>query len=147
MSPIKDFAYFIREGIVKKQASDPSRSRFLTKESEKAYTFINSILRNIGLSDDNANSVIKISYDAIMELIRAEMLMHGYNAAGQGAHEAEVAYLRNLGFSENDVQFADQLRYFRNGMMYHGKILDKEYAEKVLEFLNKAYPKLKSMLK
>lgn len=147
MSPVKNFTDFVKEGIVKKQAPDLSRSRFLAKESEKAYAFIGTVLKNVGLSDDNANSVIKISYDAIMELIRAEMLTHGYNASGQGAHEAEVAYLRNIGFSENDVQFADQLRYFRNGMMYYGKILDKEYAEKVIEFLNQTYSKLNSLLK
>ena len=57
------------------------------------------------------------------------MLLEGYNASGLGAHEAEVSYLRVLGFSENDVQFADQLRFFRNGMLYYGTMLDKEYAK------------------
>ena len=144
---IKDFTEFIASGIVKRQSPDHSRARFLAKESEKAYMFIGSIAKSVGLTDDNANSIIKLCYDTIMELIRAEMLAHGYNAAGQGAHEAEIAYLKNLGFSENDIQFADQLRYFRNGMMYYGKILDKEYAEKVLEFLNRIYPKLRSLLR
>ena len=147
MNHIKNFSEFIKEGIVKRQYSDLSRARFLAKESEKSYIFLVSIIKNIGINDDNANSIIKISYDTIMELIRAEMLTHGYNAVGQGAHEAEVAYLRDIGFSENDVQFADQLRYFRNRIMYYGKILDKEYAEKVLEFMNKTYPKLRSKLK
>ena len=77
-----------------------------------------------------------------MELIRAKMLLEGYNASGQGAHEAEVSYLRVLGFSEKDVQFADQMRFFRNGMLYYGKILDKEYAEKVVDFVKQTYPKL-----
>ena len=82
-----------------------------------------------------------------MELTRAKMLLEGYNASGYGAHEAEVSYLRVLEFSENDVQFADQMRFFRNGMLYYGTILDKEYAEKVLEFTNKTYHKLKELLK
>ncbi|MBS3096676.1 hypothetical protein J4480_04515 [Candidatus Woesearchaeota archaeon] len=147
MNPMKNFDEFLREGIVKKQHIDMSRARFLVKESEKAYQFITSINKGMGINDDNANSIVKLSYDTIMELIRAEMLMHGYNAAGQGAHEAEVSYLKNIGFSENDIQFADQLRYFRNGMMYYGKILDKEYAEKVIEFLNRVYPRIKNMSK
>src|SRR3989344_3237365 len=113
---IRDFAEFITTGVVKRQSQDISRSRFLAKESEKAYIFIDSIIKNVGLTDDNANSIVKLCYDTMMELIRAEMLMHGYNAVGQGAHEAEVTYLLNLGFSENDAQFADQLRYFRNRM-------------------------------
>jgi len=82
-----------------------------------------------------------------MELIRAKMLLEGYNASGFGAHEAEVSYLRVLGFNEKDVQFADQLRFFRNGMLYYGTILDKEYAERVIEFTKKTYAKLKTMIK
>lgn len=141
MSPVKKFEEFIKEGIVKKQAPDLSRANFLLQETEKAYQFINLLLKNIQLSNDNANSIIKLCYDIIMEPIRATMLREGFNSSGQGAHEAEVAYLRELGFSEADVQFADQLRYFRNRIMYYGKPLDREYAEKVLNFLNKIYPK------
>ena len=79
----------------------------------------------------------------MMELIRAKMLLNGYNASGVGWHEAEVSYLRILGFVEKDVQFADQIRFFRNGMLYYGTILDKEYAEIVIEFTKRIYSKLK----
>ena len=147
MNPVKNFSEYVEEGVVKKQYPDLSRSKFLVKESEKSYSFILKIIKSIGINDDNANSIIKLSYDTVMELIRAEMLTHGYNAIGLGAHQTEVAYMREIGFSENDVQFADRLRYFRNAMMYYGKMLDKEYAEKVLEFTHKAYPKIKSLLK
>ena len=146
MNPVKNFSDYVEEGTVKKQYADLSRAKFLAKESEKSYSFILKIIRSIGINDDNANSIIKLSYDTIIELIRAEMLTHGYNSIGFGAHQAEVAYMREIGFSENDIQFTDQLRYFRNAMMYYGKVLDKEYAEKVLEFMNKAYSKLKGML-
>ena len=71
------------------------------------------------------------------------MLRNGMHASGMGAHEAEVAYMRNLGLSETDVQFADRLRYFRNGMLYYGTIVDKEYAQQALEFTKRIYPKLK----
>jgi len=39
------------------------------------------------------------------------------------------------------------MRFFRNGMLYYGTILDEEYAEKVCNFLNKIYPKLKRLIK
>lgn len=78
-------------------------------------------------------------------MIRAAMLIKGFSCSGQGAHEAEVSYMRNLGFSEHDLQFTDQLRYFRNGIVYYGKILDREYAKQVFEFLEKTCPKLKKM--
>lgn len=63
------------------------------------------------------------------------MLESGFNSSGIGAHEAEVAYLRELGFSETKVKFCNQIRYFRNGMLYYGKSFDKDYAEKVVAFL------------
>ena len=147
MSAIKKFDEFIKNRIVKIQAPDKSRAGFLIKEAENSHKLLLEMIRKIKLEDDNANMFIKSCYDILMELIRAKMLLQGYNASGLGAHEAEVSYLRVLQFSENDVQFADQMRFFRNGMLYYGTILDKAYAEKVLEFTKRTYPKLKELLK
>ncbi len=147
MRIISDFEYFIEEGIAKKQAPDKSRAAFLASESEKSHAFLLEIMRNYSITAQNANSIIKLAYDIIMELIRACMLKEGYNASGQGAHEAEVSYLRKIGFKETDIQFADQMRYFRNGITYYGRQLDIEYARNVFEFMNKAYPKLKEKAK
>ena len=78
-------------------------------------------------------------YDILLFLIRAKLYAEGYSSIGQGAHEAEVSYVRNLGIHEKDVQFLDQLRYFRNGILYYGKRLDAEYAEKVITFTKRIY--------
>ena len=86
-------------------------------------------------------------YDVLMEIIRAKLLAEGFKSGGEGAHEAEVSFLRKLGFPESDVRFMNNLRYFRNGIKYYGKDFDKETATKALSFLDKAYPKLKSFLK
>ncbi len=147
MRIISIFEYFIEEGIVKKQAPDKPRAAFLASESEKSHAFLLEIIRNYGITAQNANTVIKLAYDIIMELIRACMLKEGYNASGLGAHEAEVSYLRKIGFNETDIQFANQMRYFRNGITYYGKQLDTEYAKDVFEFMKKAYPKLKEKVK
>ncbi len=141
MRSIKNFLEFVEEGIVKKQSPDMKRSASLIKESKNSYCVLLEIIKKIGISDKNSNNIIKNAYDIIMELIRAKMLSRGFNSSGQGAHEAEVAYLRELNFSEFDVQFANQLRYFRNGIMYYGKSFDADYARKVLHFLDKIYKK------
>ena len=104
------------------------------------------MINKFELNNNTANHFVKTCYDILMELIRARMLLEGYNASGQGAHEAEVSYLRILGFNEKDVQFANQLRYFRNGMLYYGTILDKEYANLVIEFTKRFYIKLNEMI-
>lgn len=147
MKAIKNFDEFIKGNVVKKQNSDRSRAKFLLNEAENSYNNLLEKIEKIKLTENNANDYIKSCYDIIMELIRAKMLLSGYNASGFGAHEAEVSYMRVLGFSENDVQFTDQMRFFRNGMLYYGTILDKEYAKKVIEFIKKIYPKLKEMCK
>jgi|SRR3989338_5148620 len=143
MKAIKRFEEFIKENIVKKQNIDKSRASFLIKEAENSYNNLLVKIQKIELSDHNANDFIKSCYDILMEMIRAQMLLEGYNASGFGAHEAEVSYLRVFGFDERDVQFADQMRFFRNGMIYYGTIMDREYAEKVIEFTKRMYAKLK----
>ena len=143
MSLLKKFSEFLEEGIVKKQFPDEARARSLIDESDKTYQFLMEFKNKVGIKDINANTIIKEAYDAIRGLISARMLIKGFIATGKGAHEAEVAYLRELGFSEEDTYLANQLRYFRNGIMYYGKRFDKEYAEKVFEFLKKVRMKIR----
>ena len=146
MKPLKNFKEYIKRGIIKKQSLDKSRAMSLIEDSERDRDFLIDISKKIGINDEGANTIIKGSYDVLMGLIRAKLLLQGFKAHGQGAHEAEVSYLRELGFKETEVQFADQLRWSRNGILYYGRKFDKEYAEKVLVFLNKNYPKLKKTL-
>ncbi len=135
MKTPRKFNEYVEDKIVRKQSPDSSRANSLLKEAKNSYDYLMEIKKKIGITDKNANNIIKDSYDIIMEIIRAKMLEKGFNSSGRGAHEAEVAYLRELGFSETKVLFCNQLRYFRNGMLYYGKSFDKEYAEKVLNFL------------
>ena len=96
-------------------------------ESKQNYIFLGELLEKFEITDKNANNFIKSCYNIVMQMIRAKMLLQGYNATGQGAHEAEVLYMRILGFSEKNIQFADQMRYFRNGMIYYGPIIWTDY--------------------
>lgn len=147
MKGIRKFDEFIKGNIVKKQSIDTSRAEFLIKEAKNSYDNLLEMIKKLKVEDNNANMFVKSCYDLLMELIRAKMLLDGYNASGVGAHEAEVSYMRVLGFDENDVQFADQMRFFRNGITYYGTALDKVYAEKVIEFTKRIYPNLIKRLK
>lgn len=142
MKAVKEFNEFIQENIVKRQSPDTSRARFLMQEAKKSHRALQKRVEIMGIDDDSANSIVKDCYDIVMELIRSHMLMKGYNAKGQGAHSAEVSYMRVLEFKEKDVQLANTLQYHRNGMIYYGQIVDKEYAEEIFEFTTKAYNRL-----
>ena len=147
MIEIKGFDEFIKKGIVRKVTPDPNRANNLKARAEDKKDSLKERIDKIGISDKNAEDYVESCYDIIMLMIRAKMLLSGYNATGYEAHKAEVSYLKNLGFSENEVQFMDKLRYFRNGILYYGTVLDKDYAEKVIDFFNQAYPKLKKLIK
>lgn len=136
---LKDFEEFLRTGIVKKQSPNKERTRDLIREAKEKKEFLDIILKNMSKKDMRPNFIIEYCYDILMELIRAKMLEHGFNSSGKGAHEAEVAYTRKIGFSEAETRFLNELRYYRNGIVYYGKNFDKEYAQKVLIFLEKIF--------
>ncbi|MBS3054699.1 MAG: hypothetical protein J4431_04130 [Candidatus Aenigmarchaeota archaeon] len=117
MMPLRLFGEYLREGTVRKQSPDKLRARSLLLESKDSYKILLSIAAEMGVNDDNANHVIKNAYDIVMELIRAKMLMDGFATTGKGAHEAEVSYMTMIGVSLKDVDFANEVRYFRNGIM------------------------------
>jgi len=145
-SPDK-FEDYLERRIVKKQQADKSRAEFLTKTSELSKLDLDNRIRNEGPTDINSNALIKETYDLIMGLVRAKMLLEGYSTSGEGAHEAEVSFTRKIGFSEAEVQFLNYLRFIRNGISYYGKIFTKEDAHEVINFLNKVYSKLRKSLR
>lgn len=147
MRLLKLFDEYIYEGIVKKVNINKERARSLLVESERKMFSLKERLQKLGIKNENANDYVEYCYDIIMHLIRAKLYFEGYSTSGQGAHEAEVSYFRKLGFAEKEVQFADQMRYFRNGILYYGTSLDGEYARKVVDFIEKIYPKLREMVK
>ena len=137
---MKTFEEFVTKGIVRKQTPNKERARALVNEANKKKEFLEVALKSISPEQLSPNFVVECCYDILMELIRAKMFKEGYNS--ENSHEAEVSYARIIGFGEGDVRFMDELRYFRNGIKYYGRILDKEYAEKALSFLHKSYPLL-----
>lgn len=144
MRLLKNFEDCIKEGIVNKMTPDIERAKNLAKESERKNNSLKEQIEKIGIKEENANDYVEYCYDMIMFLIRAKMYNEGYKANGQGAHEAEVSYLRILKISQNDIQFMNELRYYRNGILYYGTKMDEEYAKKVINFSKKLRIKLKN---
>ena len=142
MKPLKEFEYFLEKGVVKKKSADKSRSDFLRKEAGVSFEGLTERVDVMGINEKNANSIIKDCYDIILEIIRSKMFLLGYFASGVGAHEAEVSFSRKLLKSENDVQFLNKLRHFRNGTIYYGTMLDLEYARQIFDFTLRIYDEL-----
>jgi len=147
MRSVKSFEEYIQTGVMKQVTINNERARSLSSESARKLGSLKESLEKIGIKKENANDYVEDCYDILMYLLRAKLYQEGYSSSGMGAHEAEVSYLRILGFSEKEFHFMDQLRYFRNGILYYGIPLDSEYAEKVIEFTYNIYPKLKKIVR
>ena len=142
-----DFAYYLKKEIVKKQSPNIPRSEFLIKETKKSLIGLKNRIEKLGIDEFSANSIIKDIHDIIIEKIRAKMFLDGYNASGNFAHEAEVAYMKPLGFSDFEVSFVNELRQARNGINYYGKIYEKSYAQVCYNFLMQLTSQLDELLK
>jgi len=147
MKNLKPFEVYQNEGIIKRVKVDKERAKSLVGESDRKMASVLERVEKIGIRDDNANDYIESCYDVIMFLIRAKLYLEGYSSSGQGAHEAEVSYLTELGIEEKEVRFADQLRYFRNGILYYGTKLDTEFAQMVLKFTKQMRNKFSGLKK
>jgi len=143
---MKEFEEFVRKGIIKKQSANLSISRDLLEESERKYNSLKIILGKIGLKEENANDIVEYCYDILIGLVRAKLHLDGYKSSGGGAHEAEISYIIQLGFSETDARIMDELRYFRNGIKYYGKRFSVDYAKKIIDFLEKNYERLRRLI-
>lgn len=137
---IKKFEEFIKLGIVKKQLPNKARALSIIEEVKGKKQYLEISIKSIPKENLNANVIIDQCYDILIEIIRAKLYIEGYNIGN--SHEAEVSYLRLLKFSESEVRFMDELRYYRNGTKYYGTILNMGYAEQTLLFMKKIYPKL-----
>lgn len=142
-----DFNYYIKKGIARKQSSNIPRADFLISESVKSLKGLKERVEKIGINENNANSILKDIHDIIFEKIRAKLFIDGYSCSGNFAHEAEVAYMKQLGFSEYDVSTVNALRQARNGINYYGKIFSKTYADFCYKFLIELEPKLNNLFK
>lgn len=141
---LKKFEEYIKLGIVKQQTPNRARAKSLVKEAEDKKKFLQTAITIIPSEKMHSNFIVDSCYDTIIELIRAKMFIDGFNS--KTSHEAEVSYMQRINFSEYETKFMDELRYNRNGIKYYGSQLSKGYAEKVLDFLNKVYPKLKEII-
>jgi hypothetical protein len=132
---MKDFKEYLDKGVVKKVSPNKSRAAALVIEVEEKKRFLDFTLLNLPKDKMSTNFIADYCYDIIMELIRAKMFLEGYNPGN--SHEAEISYMRKLDFTEYEMAFMDELRYNRNGIKYYGAIIDKDYANKILNFMEK----------
>ena len=139
---IQDFSVYQKNGTVRSITPDYHRAESLFADSHRKLQVLQRQIAALGVDAELANEYIILCYDILLLCIRAHLYKKGLVSKGLGAHEAEVSYLQELSIPTKDILFLDQMRYFRNGMLYYGKTLDVEYAHAVISFTQSLHAKL-----
>ncbi len=135
-----NFEYFVEKGDVKMQSVDENLANALKKESLERIHFVRRLIKNL----ENPKYIVENIYDLLRELIEAKLAADGFKSY---SHEATIIYLRKFkDFTDAEIKFLDELRKIRNGLKYYGKTIEKDKAQKVVEFMESLVPKLKKLL-
>ncbi len=136
---MRAFEEFVKHDIVKKKNKDEARAQDLIEGAEKRKKVMEKYLP---LNEETAIKITEECYDIILGLIEAKLNKEGYKTY---SHEAKVAYFAELGFPREDVTFLDNLREIRHGTKYYGKNVLLDYAQRVKDFLESVYSKLRKI--
>lgn len=147
MIPVRLFEYYLEKAIIRKVQPDIEKSKSLVEMAKNRKKVLEEVIKTQKITNLNSFLIIENSYDILMELIRSILIKKGFKASGEGAHVAEISYLKNLNFLDEEIQFMNELRNNRNQIKYYGKSFDFEYAKKVILFLPKLYELLKEKSK
>ena len=140
---MKSFENFVKQGVVKRRSPNKNRAENLVLEANRKLEQIKRNIKQVGIDDENANNIIESCYDVLIGLTRSKMVVEGFSSSGHGAHEGEVAFFSELGFNNSEIIFMNNLRRFRNGILYYGEKFKEDYAKQTIEFMNNALEKLK----
>lgn len=139
---MKEFSYFIVSKAVKKQTPDIHLAKATARDSLERLDMAKNILHT-----QKPKYILENAYEAVRELIDGILYQEGYKSY---SHEASIAYLHTLGFSQTDIVTVDRLRKKRNGIKYYGENITPEeavdalqIAERVIKELLKKKPALK----
>ncbi len=116
------------------------------KERAKSLITLSELRREkIKLYDEHteASLIIEIYYEIAKELITAILFIDGYKTF---SHVDLVDYLRtfyNKDFDEFEIELLDQLRKYRNKMLYYGIFVDSSYLllnrKSIISLIGKLY--------
>lgn len=77
---MRSYKEFIDNETLRKTSVDISRAKSLIEDSEKRSSFLVELLKNVKITDDNANYIIENVYDVLLQLIRAKLFQDGYQS-------------------------------------------------------------------
>lgn len=101
------FSFYLEKGFVKKVQRDIKRKDALLNMARKRILYSQKI--------DDPNFKLEFLYEALIEYIEGIMSEKGYKSY---SHEADISFLRELGFKESEILKLDEIRKLRHKSKY-----------------------------
>lgn len=136
---VKEFAFYLDKGDVKRQKPDVNLSAATLNEGEERLEFALSLQKNA-----KPKYVLENAYESMREAADALLYAQGFKSY---SHEASISYLPKDSFSDAERSEFDRFRKIRNGIKYYGGDCTEEDAENAIALAQKIIPKIKSSLK
>ena len=132
-----DFEYYLSKGVVKRKRVDISLAESLLKAAKDRFNFAKS------LAETKPKYALENAYEAVIEIIDALMALKGFKS---WSHEANIAFLRKFGFSENEIRRLDVSRSKRHGSKYYGVEFSATEVKNEIEFLEEIFEKIVNLI-
>ena len=136
---MKEFTYFLKQNVVKRQAPDANLARATYSESVERLALAKRLLRS-----EKAKYVLENTYEAMREAADAVLYKKGFKSY---SHEASISFLKGIGFTEQELREFDRFRKIRNDIKYYGGDCDEHDAKAAIKLAEKLIPRIKELLK
>ena len=105
------FEYYVSKGLVKKRRKNVRLAESLMNSALDRMEFAKQILQT------KPRYALEMAYEAVIELIDALLALEGFKS---WSHEANIAFLSKIGFSDVELRRFDITRKKRHISKYYG---------------------------
>ena len=134
---MKEFAYFIKEGSVRRVSEDINLAKSLIKDMKER-------IKDVSIRGISPKLIFENVYDALRDFCDALLAVKGFKSY---SHEASISFLKNCSFEDSVANELDLFKYKRNGSKYYGKPIFREDADEIRKFYERLKPKINKVIK
>src|SRR3989344_1153854 len=134
---MKEFAYFIKEGSVRRVSEDINLAKSLIKDMKER-------IKDVSVRGISPKLVFENIYDALRDFCDALLAMKGLKSY---SHESSISFLKNCNFEDSIINEFDLFKYKRNRSKYYGKSIFKEDADEIRKFYERLKQKMNKIIK
>ena len=127
------FEYYVSKGLVKRRRKNIKLAKSLMSSALDRMEFAKQILQT------KPKYALEMAYEAVIELIDALLALEGFKS---WSHEANIAFLSTIGFSDVELRRLDITRKKRHSSKYYGVDFSLEEASQEIVYIERLFKKV-----